>query len=123
MRIAIVAQSSVTAKHEYHFKCYKPYVQLLHAVYMQFDTLHLPMFFMSLEHLLILRTNSRSTSLRLENFSKRGLGKNQRKQCENPFSEFEGISISPLATPGWLKPPTVNWVEDIAKLASPLTIM
>ena len=62
---------------------------------------------------------SRSTSPRLENFSNRGFGKNEGKDAKIPFP---GISISSLATPGCVYPPTVNCEEDIMKLASPLTV-
>ena len=61
-------------------------------------------------------TKFRSGSPRLENFSNRGFGKNQRNWWENPFSAFAGISINPLATPGWVNPPTVKLVEDITKV-------
>jgi len=33
-----------------------------------------------------------------------------------------GASIIDRATPGWLKPPIVIIVEDIAKYASPITV-
>ena len=51
-----------------------------------------------------------------------GRGNVHRNLCDSPFSLFDGISIRFLATPGWVKPPTVSLVEDIAKFASPLTV-
>lgn len=71
---------------------------------------------------LILCMKSVFTSPNEQNFSYRGFGNNQRKRCESPFSVLDGTSISDLATPGCVNPPTVKFVEAIEKLASPLTV-
>lgn len=63
-----------------------------------------------------------STTPNVSNFSYSGLGNNQRKRCERPFSELDGMSINDLATPGCVNPPTVRLVELMVKLASPLTV-
>ena len=42
-------------------------------------------------------------------------------RCVNPFSALDGSSTTCLATLGWVKPPTVKYVEGIENLASPVT--
>ena len=62
-----------------------------------------------------------STSSSAANFPKIGFGKSHKKRCDRPFSLLDGISIRFLATPGCVNPPIVSLVDDITKLASPLT--
>jgi len=45
----------------------------------------------------------------------------EKPQNLNLFSALVGISMTLLATQGCVNPPTVRYVDGMAKLASPLT--
>ena len=70
----------------------------------------------------ILLTNAWSISQSDEKLLYRGAGKYHRNRWENPLSMLAGASIKDRATPGWVNPPIVIIVEDMAKFASPLTV-
>ena len=50
-----------------------------------------------------------------------GFGNTHKNWWDSPFSALDANSIKFLATPGWVKPPTVSLVDAIMKLASPVT--